>query len=74
MFKIGDYVELSRDRWGIKAGGVVKVIAFWGNGNIGVETEYYSRGHSCSGIGRDGHCWWVIPDDLKISNISLENK
>lgn len=74
MFKVGDIVECVRDNWGIKTGESVRVIGRDSNGAIGVETESYSGGHSCRGLGKPGHCWWVIHDDFKIGNISLENK
>ena len=74
MFKVGDIVEALRDTWGIKTGEVVRVIWMASNGSVGIETENYSGGHSCSGLGKKGHCWWVAYGDFKIRNISLENK
>ena len=74
MFKVGDIVEAVRDNLGIKTGESVRVIGRTSNGAIGVETASYSGGHSCLGLGRTGHCWWVIPDDFTTVNISLENK
>ena len=74
MFKVGDIVEATKKNWNIKAGERVKVIEACSNGNLGVETENYSGGHNCSGIGKDGHCWWVEAKDYKIYTIDLENK
>lgn len=31
---------------------------------IGVEFDEFIWGHTCDGIGKNGHCWWIYEDNF----------
>ena len=60
--KLGDRVRVVGGELAGKEG---SVIAFWDN-DVGVDFDNWTKGHACNGIGRYGHCWWVIPEYLSV--------
>lgn len=64
-FKVGDRVEAIHDNGSIKCGYRGVVIDTEMN-SICVEFEKYVCGHSCSGKGKTGHCWWVSNYAMKL--------
>ena len=60
-FKIGDRVVYDGKEWNSPIGkhATIVCVPSHGTSNYGIETDDPSGGHSCSGLAKLGHGWWV---------------
>lgn len=61
-FNIGDRVVKADGTYKGKCG---RVIGFDGE-DVAVQFDEYIGTHDCGGSGKDGHCWWCIPENIKL--------
>ena len=75
-YKIGDRVRITEKRDIanplITKGMVGEIIRVKPDGLVCVEFDKCIKGHSCSGVGRDEHCWWI--PSRRIEPVSVETK
>lgn len=66
-FKVGDRVKCIDSYSPVynKVGTVICIGAY----EIGTEFDEFIGGHTCDGIGKDGHCWWIYEDDFLNKNL-----
>ena len=68
-FKVGDRVENTNDRFGIKIGNKGSVIKLDEGSSFSVAVKFDNNisGHNCEGSGKHGHCYWLKDTDLKLT-------
>lgn len=65
MFKPGDVVECLIDE-GMRIKGAQARVLRIDQDYVQVEFFKAMMGHSCSGLGKKGHCWNIFPKNLRL--------
>jgi uncharacterized protein involved in tolerance to divalent cations len=59
MYPIGTEVQATHPYDNPNIIGIKGKIISIGLTNYGIEFDKHIEGHSCSGQGKPGHCWWI---------------
>lgn len=71
-FKLGQIVKAKKNiDYIIRKNDMGKIVHLIQEGNfLGVEWFNFNGGHNCSGLGKNGYCWYVLDECIIISGSS----